>query len=224
MAVKALVFDLDGTLADSTYQHVVAWQRAFKRGGIEVAALEIHRRIGMDGDLMLQALDRAFALGLDARKRAALKAGHAEAFSTMRDDVRLFPKAETIGATLQSLGISWAIVTSGTKDDVGGLLQQLNVESAGAVITGEDQKESKPSGHPIAQAFEALGVKPHDAGVVGDSVWDMLASREAGSFGIGVLTGGYAREELASSGAFRVYRDVAEFLTRLEEVGIQSKT
>lgn len=220
--MKALVFDLDGTLADSTYQHVLAWQRAFAGAGIIVPAVEIHRRIGMDGNLLIAALDRAFSLGLDAAQRANLKTRHAEQFAPMRREIRLFCGAGRVAETLEPLGIRWAIVTSGTMADVAALLDAVHADRADAVITGEDEAESKPAGHPIARACAKLRVNAHDAAVVGDAVWDMLASREAGSLGIGVLTGGYSREELSSSGAFRVYRDIAEFLTRLEEIGVQA--
>jgi phosphoglycolate phosphatase-like HAD superfamily hydrolase len=217
--MKALVFDLDGTLADSTYQHVVAWHQAFASLGIALPAVQIHRRIGMDGDLLLAALDRAFSLGLEHGQRSALKAEHAARFSRLRGDVRLFDGAERVAQTLESLDVRWAIVTSGTMEDVGALLDALHADRAAAVITGEGQSASKPAAHPIARAFAKLRVDGHDAAVVGDSVWDMLASREAGSLGVG--TGGYSQEELTASGAFRVYGGIAEFLTRLEEIGVQ---
>ena len=220
-AMKALVFDLDGTLADSTYQHVLAWQRAFAAAGITIPAVEFHRRIGMDGNLLIAALDRAFSLRLDPDRRSHLKAQHAEQFSPMRHDVRLLRDADRIADTLEPLGIRWAIVTSAPKSDVATLLDAVRADRASAVITAEDETESKPAGHPIARAFAKLRVKAHDAAVVGDAVWDMLASREAGSLGVGLLTGGYSREELSASGAFRVYQDVAEFLGRLEEIGVQ---
>jgi HAD superfamily hydrolase (TIGR01549 family) len=218
--VRALVFDLDGTLADSTYQHVIAWQRAFEGSDIAMPAVEIHRRIGMDGELLLKAVDRAFGLDLSPMKRATIQAAHAREFSTMRDSVQVFSWARDIPKLLEPLHVKWAIVTSGTQNDVAPFLEIVHADRADAVITGDDEKQSKPSAHPIARAFEQMDVAPHDAGVVGDSVWDMLASREAGSFGIGVLTGGYAQAELSASGAFRVYRDIGEFLLRLEEVGI----
>ncbi len=88
-------------------------------------------------------------------------------------------------------------------------------------ITREDEARSKPASNQLHRAFKQLRVDAQDAALVGDSTWDMLASRTAGSFGIGVLSGGYAREELIASGAFRVYRDVAELLKHLEEIGIE---
>lgn len=221
--MKALVFDLDGTLVDSVYQHVVAWQRAFASEGIDLAGLEIHRRIGMDGEVMLAALDRTFSLGLRAEQRRVLASRHNQYFSNMRDDVHLVAQADRIAAALEPVDVRWAIVTSGTQNDVGPFLHALHADRAAAVITSDERVPSKPAPHPLARAFEALGVEPHDAGVVGDSVWDMLASREAGSLGIGVLTGGNGRSDLFESGAFRVYRDIAELLQRLEEVGIQAR-
>jgi phosphoglycolate phosphatase-like HAD superfamily hydrolase len=219
--MKALIFDLDGTLADSTYQHVIAWQRAFASIGVHMPAVEIHRRIGMNGTLLVQALDRAFDLRLTSMKRHDASAAHDREYQPMRDDVRLFDEADSIGRVLGELGVRWSIVTSAKREQLGSLLDRLNVTCDTLVVTGDDEQRSKPAAHPFSRAIDAMGLEPHDAGVVGDSVWDMLASRQAGCFGIGVLTGGYGREELAISGAFRVYRDVAQLLAHLEEVGVE---
>jgi phosphoglycolate phosphatase-like HAD superfamily hydrolase len=115
-----------------------------------------------------------------------------------------------------------AIVTSGSRDDAQIYFDRLDLSPSTLRITREDEPRSKPASDQLHRAFKELRVDPHDAALVGDSTWDMLASRTAGSFGIGVLSGGYSREELTSSGAFRVYRDVAELLKHLEEIGIDS--
>jgi phosphoglycolate phosphatase-like HAD superfamily hydrolase len=115
-----------------------------------------------------------------------------------------------------------AIVTSGSHDDAQIYFDRLKLTPSTLCITREDEARSKPSSNQLHRAFKQLRVDPHDAALVGDSTWDMLASRTAGSFGIGVLSGGYSREELTSAGAFRVYRDVAELLKHLEEIGIES--
>jgi phosphoglycolate phosphatase-like HAD superfamily hydrolase len=220
--VKALLFDLDGTLADSTYQHVAAWTKAFRDAGLQIPVVDIHRRVGMNGALLLKALDRTFALGLSQTQRDALERAHANAFALVRDEVILAAGADRVSEELERLGIRMAIVTSGSHDDAQIYFDRLKLTPSTLCITREDEARSKPSSNQLHRAFKQLRVDPHDAALVGDSTWDMLASRTAGSFGIGVLSGGYSREELTSAGAFRVYRDVAELLKHLEEIGIDS--
>jgi phosphoglycolate phosphatase-like HAD superfamily hydrolase len=220
--VKALLFDLDGTLADSTYQHVAAWTKAFRDAGLQIPVVDIHRRVGMNGALLLKALDRPFALGLSQTQRDALERAHANAFALVRDEVILAAGADRVSEELERLGIRMAIVTSGSHDDAQIYFDRLKLTPSTLCITREDEARSKPSSNQLHRAFKQLRVDPHDAALVGDSTWDMLASRTAGSFGIGVLSGGYSREELTSAGAFRVYRDVAELLKHLEEIGIES--
>ena len=220
--MKALLFDLDGTLADSTYQHVAAWTKAFRDAGLQIPVVDIHRRVGMNGALLLKALDRTFALGLSQTQRDALERAHASAFALVRDEVILAAGADRVSEELERLGIRMAIVTSGSHDDAQIYFDRLKLTPSTLCITREDEARSKPSSNQLHRAFKQLRVDPHDAALVGDSTWDMLASRTAGSFGIGVLSGGYSREELTSAGAFRVYRDVAELLKHLEEIGIES--
>ncbi|HTA55199.1 MAG TPA: HAD family hydrolase [Candidatus Acidoferrales bacterium] len=220
--MKALLFDLDGTLADSTYQHVAAWTKAFRDAGLQIPVVDIHRRVGMNGALLLKALDRTFALGLSQTQRDALERAHANAFALVRDEVILAAGADRVSEELERLGIRMAIVTSGSHDDAQIYFDRLKLTPSTLCITREDEARSKPSSNQLHRAFKQLRVDPHDAALVGDSTWDMLASRTAGSFGIGVLSGGYSREELTSAGAFRVYRDVAELLKHLEEIGIES--
>lgn len=221
--MKALLFDLDGTLVDSTYQHVAAWTKAFRDAGLEFPVVEIHRRVGMNGSLMLKALDRSFDLGLSQARRDALELAHADAFAQVRDEVVLVGGADRISRELDGLDIRMAVVTSASREDAQIYLDRLNLVPATICITREEEASSKPASDQLRRAFEELRVDPHDAAMVGDSTWDMLSSRTAGCLGIGVLTGGYSREELSASGAFRIYRDVAELLDRLEEIGIESK-
>jgi phosphoglycolate phosphatase-like HAD superfamily hydrolase len=220
--VKALLFDLDGTLVDSAYQHVAAWTKAFRDAGLKIPVVDIHRRVGMNGALLLKGLDRTFKLGLSQTQKDALERAHADAFALVRDEVILVDGADRVSRELEHLGIHMAIVTSASLDDARIYFDRLNLAPSTLCITREDEARSKPASNQLRRAFKQLRVDSHDAALVGDSTWDMLASRTAGSFGVGVLSGGYSREELTASGAFRVYRDVAELLERLEEIGIES--
>lgn len=218
--MKALLFDLDGTLVDSTYQHVAAWAKAIRAAGLRVPVVEIHRRVGMNGRQLLNALNRTFSLGLSESDMDALEAAHADAFAPLQKEAILVEGADRVSRELERCEVGMAIVSSGSHADVQPFLDRLELAPSTVIITRENEPRSKPASDQLHLAFKKLKVDPHDAALVGDSTWDMLASRTAGSFGIGVLTGGYSREELTASGAFRVYRDVAELLDRLEELGI----
>jgi HAD superfamily hydrolase (TIGR01549 family) len=221
--MKALLFDLDGTLVDSAYQHVAAWTKAFRNAGLQISVVEIHRRVGMNGGLMLKALDRSFDLGLSQTQREALELAHADAFAQVRDEAILIGGADRISRELDRLDVRMAVVTSASREDAQRYLDRLDLVPSTICITRDDEASSKPASDQLRRAFKKLRIEAHDAAMVGDSTWDMLSSRTAGSLGIGVLTGGYSSDELSASGAFRVYRDVAELLERLEEIGIESR-
>ncbi len=218
--MKAVLFDLDGTLIDSVYQHVQAWSEAFLHHGFCVPGFEIHRRVGMNAPLLIDALDRTFQLDIGAERKESIERAHARAFASLRDKVMLFDGADRISQTLERLGVGMAIVTSAAERDAQTFFSRLHLADSVICITRDSDPTSKPSASQIDRALHALRVSPREATLVGDSTWDMLASRLAGSLGVGVASGGYSREELAASGALRVYRDVSEFLARLEEIGI----
>lgn len=171
---------------------------------------------------MLKALDRTFELGLSQTQRDALERAHGDAFELVAKEAILIEGADRVSRELERLGVRMAIVTSASQDEAQPYFDRLDLAPSTLCITRENEAHSKPASDQLNRAFKELRVDPHDAAMVGDSTWDMLASRTAGSFGIGVLSGGYSREELTASGAFRVYRDVGELLRRLEEIGIES--
>jgi len=205
----ALLFDLDGTLVDSVYQHVIAWQEALTECGIELSVWRIHRRIGMSGGLFIDALSRETGVRLDDDLSQRLRTLHAEAYLRRHQSVVPLPGARELLAHLHERGVPFAIATSGARHTAGSALARDLVERA------------KPDPHLFLAAARRLGVDPAHCFVVGDSVWDLLAAQRAGALGIGLLSGGYGREELERSGAYRVYADPAEMLTRLEEVGVR---
>jgi len=220
MMMKAFVFDLDGTLIDSAYQHIAAWTRAFRSTNIELPVVEIHRRVGMNGKHMLSALNRTFGLGLSNEATESLEQAHGEYYAQVSGEVRIIEGAVQLLQALAEMDIGIAIASSAQRREAEPFLKQLMPSPHTVVITSETEPRSKPSGRQFERAFEKLRVDPHEAAIVGDSSWDMLASRIAGSLGVGVLSGGYSEAELSSAGAFRVYRNVGDILQRLEELGI----
>jgi HAD superfamily hydrolase (TIGR01549 family) len=217
----AFLFDLDGTLIDSVYQHVVAWREALEDVGISLAVWKIHRRIGMSGGLFVAALARELEADLDPEILAKLPGLHAEAYIRQFDGVRPLPGASDLLATLTEHGVPWAIATSGVERYARPALDLLGVPSTTPLVTRDQVRYAKPDPDLFLTAAERIGVDIRDSMVVGDSVWDMLAAQRARALGIGLLSGGYGREELIYAGAFRVYDDPAEMLFHLDEVGVR---
>jgi HAD superfamily hydrolase (TIGR01509 family) len=221
MAAPALIFDLDGTLVDSVYQHVLAWHEALQECGIELSVWRIHRRIGMSGGLFTRALLRETGRALDEPLLARLQERHAEAYRQRISQVRPLPGARELLARLTEVGALWAIATSGRKASAGPTIELLGVPEGVPVVTRDLVPHAKPDPDLFIEAARQLGVAVEQAAVVGDSVWDMLAAQRARTLAIGVLSGGYGTGELERAGAYRVYEDPADLLAHLDEVGVR---
>ena len=217
----ALLFDLDGTLVDSVYQHVLAWREALEQAGIELSVWRIHRRIGMSGGLFINALLRETGHHLAGEEAARLQRLHAEAYVRQVKQVRPLPGAKELLAYLSKAGIPWAIATSGRFETAGPALEILGVGSDVPVVTRDQVSYAKPDPDLFLAAAERLKVNISDSVVIGDSVWDLLAARRARALGIGLLSGGYGQDELERAGAYRVYQDPADLLRHLDEVGVR---
>ena len=218
----AFLFDLDGTLVDSVYQHVLAWQDALDRMGIELAVWRIHRKIGMSGGLFANALLRETGRAVTVEEADRLRVLHGEAYSSRVEQVRPLPGARELLEHLTRVGVPWAIATSGYIESARPTLEGLGVPETTPVVTRDQVAHAKPDPDLFLAAAERLGVDIARAVVVGDSVWDLLASRRAGALGVGLLSGGYGQEELERAGAYRVYEEPADLLRHLDEVGVRS--
>src|SRR6266851_6150222 len=221
-ATPALLFDLDGTLVDSVYQHVLAWREALEEAGIELAVWRIHRRIGMSGGLFVNALLRETGRAITAEEAARLQQRHAEAYRRQVAQVRPLPGARELLAYLTQIGVPWAIATSGRMESAHPALEILGVSPDAPVVTRDQVQHAKPDPDLFLAAADRLGVAISDSVVVGDSVWDLLAARRARALGVGLLSGGYGQEELERAGAYRVYQDPADLLAHLDEVGVRA--
>jgi HAD superfamily hydrolase (TIGR01509 family) len=215
------VFDLDGTLVDSVYQHVLAWQEALELHGIELSVWRIHRRMGMSGGLFVGALLRETGQPVDAELVARLQQAHAEAYQARAGQARVLPGARELLARLTEVGVPWAVATSGLMAAARPTLETLGVPADVPVVTRDQVERAKPDPDLFLAAAERLGADVADSVVVGDSVWDLLAAQRARALGIGLLSGGYGREELERAGAYRVYDDPADLLLHLDEVGVR---
>jgi HAD superfamily hydrolase (TIGR01509 family) len=221
MAMPALIFDLDGTLVDSVYQHVLAWHEALQQDGIELSVWRIHRRIGMSGGLFTRALLRETGRELDEALLARLQERHTAAYRRRIGEVRPLPGACRLLAHLTELGCRWAIATSGRIASAGPAIALLGVPEGVPVVTRDLVPHAKPDPDLFLEAVRQLGVAVEHAVVIGDSVWDLLAARRARTLGVGLLSGGYGKDELERAGAYMVYEDPAHLLTHLDEIGVR---
>ena len=220
-AAVAFLFDLDGTLIDSVYQHVLAWREATQAAGIELPVWRIHRQIGMSGGLMLNALLRETGRPVSKKEAEHIQAVHAKAFAEQASSLRILPGAQELLDTLAAEGVAHAIATSGRLHNARHALQLLKLRDDVPIVTRDDVRFAKPDPDLFLAAGKRLNVPLSRCVIVGDSVWDLLAARRAFGLGVGLLSGGYGREELERAGAYRVYQDPAELLKHLDEVGVR---
>jgi HAD superfamily hydrolase (TIGR01509 family) len=220
-AQLAMLFDLDGTLIDSVYQHVLSWRDALESEGIDLPVWRIHRKIGMSGGLFARALLRETGAPLEPERLERLQLRHEEIFGRYSAGVRPLPGAKELLGRLTGMHVPWAIATSGRQPRAGEGVSLLDVGADVPVITRDLVRHAKPDPDLFLAAAAALGVPIESCVVVGDSVWDLLAARRARALGVGVLSGGYGEEELEKAGAFRVYEDPLDLLAHLDEVGVR---
>ena len=166
----------------------------------------------MSGGLFTRALLRETGRELDPALLERLRRGHADAYNRLSGDVRPLPGAVELLARLTRFGCPWGIATSGRMETAGPVIAKLGVPEGVPIITRDMVAHAKPDPDLFLAAIDRLGVDPAGVYVVGDSVWDLLAARRAGTLGIGLLSGGYGTEELERAGAYRVYDDPAMLL------------
>ena len=219
--MTALIFDLDGTLVDTVYAHVFAWQRALAERGMAIDGWRIHRRIGMSGGLFTRAVGRELGRALDEAEAHALQDRHGELFREMLPERRALPGAVSLLAALRAGGVVHGIATSGRRPEIDASLAVLDVPDDTVVVQRGDVERAKPAPDLFLECARRLGAENDECFVVGDAVWDLLAARRARMLSIGLLSGGYGDDELTRAGAFRVYRDPAELHVALDELGIE---
>ena len=216
----AFLFDLDGTLVDSVYQHVLAWKEALDAEGIELSVWRIHRKIGMSGGLFTNQLLRETGLEISAERVERLRHAHASAYRKHANQIRPLPGARELLSWLSEAGILWAIATSGRMETAAVNLLALGVDPDRIPVVTRDQvKYAKPDPDLFLAAAARLGAPIETAIVVGDSIWDMLAATRCRALGVGLQSGGYGLDELRKAGAFRVYEDPADLLLHIDDVG-----
>lgn len=218
--MRALIFDLDGTLVDTVYAHVFAWQQALTEAGMAIPGWLIHRRIGMSGGLFTRAVARELGRDLSSAEVQTLQNRHGELFLQLLPVRRPLPGAVDLLRFLRESGIAFGIATSGRRPQMDASLAALGLGPETVAVPRGEVARAKPEPDLFLACQQRLGVEVKDCYVVGDAVWDLLAARRAGMLSVGLLSGGYGEDELTRAGAFRVYRDPAELHRSLDELGI----
>jgi len=218
--MRALIFDLDGTLVDTVYAHVFAWQKAFAEAGMAIEGWRIHRRIGMSGGLFTRGVARELGQDLSIEVAEALQRRHGELFRQLLPERWPLPGAVQLIRFLRSSQILFGIATSGRRPEIDASLDVLGIGADTVVVERGDVARAKPEPDLFLACQQRLGIGAGDCYVIGDAVWDLLAARRAGMLSIGLLSGGYGEDELSRAGAFRVYRDAAELHLSLDELGV----
>jgi HAD superfamily hydrolase (TIGR01509 family) len=222
-SIPPFLLDLDGTLVDSVYEHVMSWREALEDAEIRLPNWKIHRRIGMSGKLFLPTLLRELNQTMDKAQIQSVERIRSSIFKKTIPEIRVQPGAKELLEYFGRVGARWAIATSGERSQVDQLLKDFDIPSGVPVITGDDVAIAKPAPDSFVLAAQRLGVSPLDSFVIGDSPWDLLAAQRMKALGIGLLCGGYAQSELEHAGAYRVYDDPGDLLAHIEELGIQTE-
>jgi HAD superfamily hydrolase (TIGR01509 family) len=188
---------------------------------MDISNWKIHRRIGMSGSFFLPPLLREIGHSASPETIKHLEKRHAKYFTRRINAVRILPGARELLQHLSKIRLPWTIATSGERAQMVKLVKGLQLPKSLPVVTGDDVKNAKPAPDIFLFAAEKLGVAISDCIIVGDSPWDLLAGRRMKALGVGLLCGGYAKEELERAGAHLVYEDPAELLENLAELGIK---
>jgi HAD superfamily hydrolase (TIGR01509 family) len=214
------LFDLDGTLMDSVYEHVGAWRDSLEKAGHVIPAWRIHRRIGMSGksfvtELLRETGKKSRRIDLDELER-----DHDVRFARTISTLQPLPGASDLVRHLHQSKVRVAIATAGNRKHTNRLLNRLKLPVGISVVTGDDVQKAKPAPDVFMAAAESLGIPINDCIVVGDSVWDLIAAGRKGAVSVGFLSGGYGADELERAGALRIYSDPADMLSHLEQLGL----
>lgn len=205
---RALVLDVDGTLLDTVYLHVIAWWEAFLDAGHEVSAFDIHRAIGRGSDDLVETL-------VGAPHQEVVDA-HAAKWAPLRERCLPFHSVPELIRTCAERGLLVVYCTSGSPEDVEDFRRKIGCDDVvAAVVDSGDVERSKPAPDIVRAALSAVGVRPEDAVMVGDTVYDVRAAAAAGVDCIGLMSGGIGESELRGAGAAAVYGNPSDLLQDL---------
>ena len=206
---RALVLDVDGTLLDTVYLHVIAWWESFRDGGYEVSCFDIHRAIGRGSADLVETL-----LG---KPDEQVVEGHARKWEPLRRQCIPFHDVPELIRTVAGRGVQVVYCTSGSPEDAGDFRAKIGCDDVvAASVNSGDVAHSKPAPDIVQAALAEVGVAPENAVMLGDTVYDVRAAAAAGVPCIGLMCGGIGERELQEAGAAAVYGNPSELLQDLE--------
>ena len=209
------VVDIDGTLVDTNYHHAIAWYRAFRAHGFVLPLWRIHRHIGMGGDQLVAALAGE---GFDRESGDDVRAAEKILYLQLIGEVEPLTGARALIEDLKAAGHAVVLASSAKPEELEHYLTLLDARALVDDWTDSgDVEKTKPEPDLVVAALEKTGAKPKDAVMIGDSTWDCLAAKTAKVRSIGVLTGGFSREELLEAGASEVFESVEALRQGLED-------
>jgi HAD superfamily hydrolase (TIGR01509 family) len=210
---RIAILDIDGTLVDTNYHHVIAWYRAFRMNGVVLPIWRIHRHVGMGGDQIIAALAGD---EVEAEHGDEIRAAHDALYMAEIDEIEPLEDARELVVDLKERGLTVVLASSAKAEELERYLDLLDVrELADAWTTSADVEATKPAPDLVVTALEKAG--GGDAVLVGDTPWDCKAAAEAGVPTIAVLTGGFSEAELREAGAVRVFESIPRLRERLAE-------
>lgn len=221
--IKAVIFDIDGTLVDSVDLHAQAWQETFRHFGKEIPFEQVRHQIGKGGDQLMPVFFSKEELD---EKGDEMEEYRGELFK--RDylpKVRAFPRVRELFQKIKDDGLRLALASSAKQDELETYKKIANIEDLVEEETSaDDTDKSKPHPDIFEAALERLGdIEPHEAIVVGDTPYDAEAAGKASLRTIGVLCGGFPEAELKAAGCVQIYKDPADLLARYNESLIGQK-
>lgn len=206
-ATRGVLFDIDGTLVDTSYPHTVAWWMALRDAGHDVPMREVHRAIGMGSDKLLPHL-----IG---REDDDISTAHGHYYAPWLERLMAFDGAGELLRACKRAGLTVVLATSAQQWQLDRLRRAIGADDAvDAVTSAGDVDDSKPSPDIVTSALDAAGLDAGDAVMVGDTKWDVEAAAAAGVPCVAVLTGGWSEMELRDAGAVDVYAGPRELLDR----------
>jgi HAD superfamily hydrolase (TIGR01509 family) len=212
---RGVLFDVDGTLVDTTYLHAVTWWEAFRQVDLDVPMARIHRAIGMGGD---KILDHLLGAERDTGNDEKLAEAHSALYAAYWERLRPLPGAVELVRACADRGLTVVFASSASEQEFEILRRTLGVDDVVTAGTNKDDVErSKPDPDIVGVALERGGLTADDAVFVGDAVWDVLASARLGLNCIGVECGGTGAAELRTAGAVAVYEDPAALLAAFDD-------
>jgi HAD superfamily hydrolase (TIGR01509 family) len=214
-SASGIIFDLDGTLVDSTYVHTLSWWQAMQQFGHQRPMAAVHHAVGMGADHLL---DHVLGGSRDAGQDEAITAAHDALFATWHDRIQPLPAARPLLNWCRDAGLTVALASSGGERDLWPMLDVLDQPDFDVVVTGDDVERTKPSRDLLETVLWRSGLAAKNVLVVGDSVWDMQAAKRVGASAIGVATGGTSAAELQDAGAELTFPGLVTLLSELQVV------